>query len=99
MSSTIALPSVLNADVAVQAQAQLRQQIQALPQGTPVVLDAAAVQSFDSAGLALLLACRRVALARGNRLQVQGWPASLRARGTDRDHEGPGAEQTADRYQ
>ena len=79
MSSTIALPSVLNADVAVQAQAQLRQQIQALPQGTPVVLDAAAVQSFDSAGLALLLACRRVALARGSRLQVQGWPASLRA--------------------
>ena len=79
MSSTIALPSVLNADVAVQAQAQLRQQIQALPQGTPVVLDEAAVQSFDSAGLALLLACRRVALARGNRLQVQGWPASLRA--------------------
>ena len=45
MSSTIALPSVLNADVAVQAQAQLRQQIQALPQGTPVVLDAAAVQA------------------------------------------------------
>ena len=79
MSSTIALPSVLNADVAVQAQAQLRQQIQALRQGTPVVLDAAAVQSFDSAGLALLLACRRVALARGGCLQVQGWPASLRA--------------------
>ena len=63
MSSTIALPSVLNADVAVQAQAQLRQQIQALPQGTPVVLDAAAVQSFDSAGLALLLAAAATPLA------------------------------------
>lgn len=79
MSSTIALPSVLNAEVAVPAQAQLRQQIQALPPGAQVVLDAAAVQSFDSAGLALLLSCRRVALARGSRLQVQGWPDSLRA--------------------
>ena len=80
MSQTIALPSVLTADAVVLAQAQLLRSVQAAAsQGGAVVLDASAVQSFDSAGLALLLACRRHVAAQGATLQVQGWPSSLQA--------------------
>ena len=79
MSSTIALPSVLTAEAVAASQAQLLRQVQAAPTGGQVVLDASAVQSFDSAGLALLLACRRTAAAQGANLQVQGWPSSLLA--------------------
>lgn len=79
MSHSIALPSVLTAETVVAAQAQLLQSMQALPQGAGVVLDASGVQSFDSAGLALLLACRRTAQARQQSLRVQGWTASLQS--------------------
>ena len=42
-------------------------------------LDACGVQSFDSAGLALLLACRRAAQKRQQSLRVLGWTDSLRS--------------------
>ena len=79
MTSTIALPATLTADTVGQVQTQLQRSLQALPEGAAVALDVAAVQSFDSAGLALLLACRRTAQSRRQHLQVQGWTASLQS--------------------
>ncbi len=62
-----------------QASACLRlllQGLQALT-GAQVVVDASALQRFDSAALAVLLACRRRALARGQAFAVKGLPAGL----------------------
>ena len=77
MQHTIALPAVMTADTVVQAQASLLHSMRLLPNGAQVVLDASGVQSFDSAGLALLLACRRAAHQHEQTLTVQGWTASL----------------------
>lgn len=80
MSHTIALPAVLTADaIAAGAQAQLLKSMLALPQGAEIALDASGVQSFDSAGFALLLACRRAALAQKKSVRVQGWTSSLQS--------------------
>lgn len=79
MSHTIALPSVLTAQVVGTVQTQLVRSMQAAPQGRGIVLQASGVQSFDSAGLALLLACRRAAQAQGRVLRVQGWTPSLQS--------------------
>lgn len=76
---TLALPAVLTAETAVVAHAQLLRSMQALPASAAVALDASGVQSFDSAGLALLLACRRAAQAQGRSLRVQGWTPSLQS--------------------
>ena len=43
-----------------------------------VVVDASALGQFDSSALAVLLECRRGALAAGKRFSVQGAPARLR---------------------
>ena len=79
MSHVIALPAVLTVEAVTAARAPLLRSLQGLAAGTPVVLDAAAVRQFDSAGLALLLAARRQAQALQQSLVVQGWPQSLRA--------------------
>ena len=79
MQHTIALPAVMTADAVVPAQAGLLHCMKLLPNGAQVVLDASGVQSFDSAGLALLLACRRAAHQHGQTLTVQGWTASLQS--------------------
>ena len=47
-------------------------------QGAAVVADAAALTQFDSSALAILLACRREALAAGKTFSVQGLPPRLR---------------------
>ena len=77
----MALPSVLTADTIAASQAQWVRAVQAAPKGSVLVLNASGVQSFDSAGLALLLACRRAAQAQaqGVQLQVQAWPSGLQA--------------------
>ncbi len=59
------------------AQACLRMLTQGLqhgaqPQSVPVVADASALSSFDSSALAVLLACRREALAIGRSFVVRG---------------------------
>ena len=59
------------------AQACLRMLTQGLqhgaqPQNLPVVADASALSSFDSSALAVLLACRREALAIGRSFVVRG---------------------------
>jgi phospholipid transport system transporter-binding protein len=43
-----------------------------------VVIDASALQEFDSSALAVLLSCRRQALAAGKSFSVQGLPQRLR---------------------
>lgn len=45
--------------------------------GAQLLVDASALQRFDSAALAVLLACRRRALAQGQRFAVKGLPAGL----------------------
>ena len=42
------------------------------------VADASALQQFDSSAVAVLLECRREALALGKRFSVRGMPARLR---------------------
>ena len=79
MSFMIALPAVLTTTTAKAVQAQLQKSMRAQPQGTALVLDASDVQSFDSAGLALLLDCRRFAQQHQQSLQVQGWTHSLQS--------------------
>lgn len=46
--------------------------------GGPVLLDASTLKRFDSSALAVLLACRRMALDAGRGLMVQGLPPRLR---------------------
>ncbi len=62
-----------------QASACLRQLSQALPaEGGPcVVVDASALQRFDSAALAVLLDLRRTALAAGKSFAVAALPSRL----------------------
>jgi len=45
---------------------------------TPVIADASALTQFDSSALAVLLDCRREALATGRIFWVQGLPPRLR---------------------
>ena len=75
--TTIALPATLDASSANAALAQLQQAVQAAAPAAACTLDARAVQRFDSAGLAVLLAARRQALAAGKTLVVAQWPAQL----------------------
>ena len=75
----IALPAVLTASTVKTSLAQLQQSMRTQPHGAALVLDASGVQSFDSAGLALLLDCRRFAQKHRQSLQVQGWTSSLLA--------------------
>ncbi|MCW5256548.1 STAS domain-containing protein [Verminephrobacter aporrectodeae subsp. tuberculatae] len=62
-----------------QATACLRELMQGLraEQAPAVVVDATATAVFDSAALAVLLECRRAALAQGRTFAVQGMPAAL----------------------
>lgn len=75
--SVIALPAQLDGDQAAALLPQLRSQIAA--GAGAVVLDAAAVRRFDSAALALLLECRRLAQAGQRTLEVQNLPAGLQS--------------------
>lgn len=69
------LPSTLNHAVAAGLSAGLKQAVLSQPAG--VVVDASALQAFDSSALALLLACRREALLAGKAFSVHGAPARL----------------------
>ncbi len=67
-----ALPSVLTH---AQAQAIGMQLAQAALSGRDLVVDASALQQFDSSALAVLLAGMRAAQTHGGHLHVQGLPA------------------------
>ncbi len=72
----LALPAELTH---AQARACARQLLQAIRDvgDAPLVVDAAPLRRFDSSALAVLLECRRAAVARGRVLQVRAMPAAL----------------------
>ena len=72
----IALPAELTHETAARFAPGLKRQVQS--QLGALVADASALQTFDSSALAVLLACRREALAAGKAFSVQGLPPRLR---------------------
>ena len=72
----LTLPSALTHETAADFSPTLRQAV--LAQAAEVVADAGALTEFDSSALAILLECRRVALAAGKSFSVQSAPPRLR---------------------
>ena len=70
------LPPKLTHEVAAKLALDLKHQVQLMP--SAVVADARGLQIFDSSALAVLLACRREALAAGKSFAVQGLAPRLR---------------------
>ena len=79
MPHTLTLPDELTADTVIAAQQLLAQAIAAAPAKAAIVLDAAQVRSFDSACLAMLLECRRLAQSTHKTLAVSVWTPSLQS--------------------
>ncbi|MES2244568.1 MAG: STAS domain-containing protein [Pseudomonadota bacterium] len=73
----LTLPPVLTHAVAAGFARGLKPELFAVATAE-VVADAGALQQFDSSALAVLLECRRHALAAGKRFSVRGAPARLR---------------------
>lgn len=71
----LTLPAVVTHAQALEAARGLKAEV--ATQATAVVLDASALTQFDSSALAVLLACRREALAAGKTFAVEGLPARL----------------------
>ena len=72
----LTLPSVLTHAEAAEFAGGLGLLVQT--QAQAVVTDASALRTFDSSALAVLLACRREALAAGKTFSVKDLPARLR---------------------
>ena len=70
------LPETLTVDDATAALAGLAQALQG-ETGATAAVDASGLQRFDSAALAVLLACRRLAQAAGKGFAVHGAPPKL----------------------
>ncbi len=77
-TTALLLPPRLTADEAASVLKQLPQAVQASPENTWVV-DASQLQAFDSAALAVLLACQRAARAKGKTLELRHAPPKLMA--------------------
>jgi len=75
--AVLRLPAVLMHPQATACRVQLVQAM-AATHDRVVLLDASALEEFDSSALAVLLACRRQAQALGRSLQVQGLSERLR---------------------
>jgi phospholipid transport system transporter-binding protein len=73
----LALPSLLTHDQAAACAQTLAAGIQA-DMSDKVVVDASALVRFDSSALAVLLQCRREAVASGKGLTIEGLPGKLR---------------------
>lgn len=71
----LTLPDVVTHDQALVAARDLALQVTA--QSADVVLDASALTQFDSSALAVMLSCRRAAIAAGKTFAVHGLPARL----------------------
>jgi phospholipid transport system transporter-binding protein len=71
----LSLPAVVTHAQALETARGLK--VQVATQATAVVMDAGALTQFDSSALAVILACRREALANGKSFAVQGLPAKL----------------------
>ena len=72
------LPETLTLDHAVAAQAALAQALRT-DAGGVASIDASGLRRFDSAALAVLLACRRLAQAAGKSFTVHSAPPKLAA--------------------
>ncbi len=73
------LPTVLTHDQACECSRSLKLAVQAASADQcPVIADASSMTEFDSSALAVLLDCRREALAKGRAFWVQGLPPRLR---------------------
>ena len=70
----LTLPATLTYRQALDVRQALSAQTNTLP---AVVLDASALKQFDSSALAVLLACRRQAIATGKNFEVHGLPEKL----------------------
>ena len=70
------LPASLTHAQAAELAPRLKELVKA--EASALVVDASALQVFDSSALAVLLASRREALAEGKGFSVQGLPARLR---------------------
>ena len=75
------LPAVLTLKEAAACAAQLRDSMRS-GSGARIELDAAALLRFDSSALAVLLDCRREAIAGGKSLVVNGMAPRLKALAT-----------------
>ena len=75
--TTLALPSLLTHDQATACAKSLGLDIRA-EKGEAVFVDASALEKFDSSALAVLLQCRRDAVASGKSFAVTGLPHPLR---------------------
>ena len=73
----LVLPAQLTHEHATACGRMLAQGLRALP-GPQAVADASALRTFDSSALAVLLDCRREALAQGKTFAVARMPAKLR---------------------
>ncbi len=73
----LVLPATLTQAEAPACARMLAQAVKA-GAGAEAVADAGALERFDSAALAVLLECRREALALGKAFRVQAMPARLR---------------------
>jgi len=73
----LVLPQELTHAQATACAAMLAQALRTEP-GADAVADASALQRFDSSALAVLLECRREALANGRSFAVHGLPPRLR---------------------
>ncbi len=77
MATLVLPPSLTHADAAGCCRT-LVQAVRASGEAQ-VVADASALDRFDSSALAVLLECRREALAAGKRFSARGLPESLRS--------------------
>ena len=80
-SSTLQLPRELTYRQARDCLLQLRPLVAGFAANV-VPVDASAVKVFESSALAVLLACRRAAVAAGKQLQVLGLPKGLQSMAT-----------------
>ena len=78
MADALSLPSELTLRQASGALLRLLAAISTLASGVPVRIQAQSMQVFDSSALAVLLECRRAALASGRAFAVAGLPSALR---------------------
>lgn len=78
MTTPLSLPAHVSVQLGRAPLETLVQAVDALPAGSPAVLDAAPLQHFDSSALALILGLRRHCQATGRTMQVQGLPERLK---------------------
>lgn len=77
----LVLPARLTHDEAPACMRMLQQGL-AASNGSATVVDASALEHFDSSAIAVLLECRREVLALGRGFSVKGLPARLRELGS-----------------